>query len=237
MKHLIALVFGMATGAALAALVVYFATAGSSGFGELPSGGEEQIDLSFSAVPEDTILFTNDGESPIPPHPGKVLQLWEPTITETSTLVTTLRNKRGEHEGLGIKFSSLSEDTSVLNGEFLADSVWFVYLPGRGTMLIEQSENYWNFLRDIVAPAHWNSGDSWRGNWRGTITSGPDPLGYAIVHGGSGSFEDLEAEATESLAASAYSALRGPVAVEGHLVVTLPSGQTALNGTAQNASR
>ena len=229
MKHLIALILGAGTGGLIAAAALYLATGGAPQLSSLDGGSGEQIGLSFSAVAKDTILFTNDGESTIRPHPSRVLQLWEPTIMETSLLVTTLRNMRGEYVGLGIKFTSLSEKTRIINGELLADSVWHVYLPGRGTMLVEQSENYWNFVRDIVVPAHWNSGDSWRGSWRGTITVGPDPLGLAIVHGGSGALAGVTAEAAETLTASAYSAIEGPVALEGQLLVELPRGNGAMS--------
>ena len=40
--------------------------------------------------------------------------------------------------GLGIKFSSRSERTALLKGDAIVDSVWYVYLPGRGSLFIEQ---------------------------------------------------------------------------------------------------
>ena len=226
MKHLLGFVAGVGVGGLLAALVVFFIPSSQPALTPLDISDGGQIALDFSAVAEDTIMFTNDGESAFAPHPDRVLELWEPTITETTALVTTLRGPRGNTVGLGIKMVSLSEDSQILNGEFLADSVWYVYLPGRGTLLVEQSENYWEFMRDIVLPAHWSSGDSWRGNWRGTITSGPQPLGTARVHGGSGEFRGIEAEAIETLTDSAYSAIDGPVAVEGRLLLELPEEDT-----------
>ena len=229
MKHLIALVAGAAAGVALSVAVLLFIPSSQPGLSPLDVSRGAQISLDFSGVAEDAILFTNNGESTIPTHPNRVLELWEPTISESSTLVTTLRNARGERVGLGIKFVSLSEDTRILNGEVLADSIWYVYLPGRGTLLVEQSENYWTFLRDIVLPAHWSSNDSWRGNWRGTITSGPGPLGTARVYGGSGEFRNLKADAIETLTASAYSAIDGPVALEGRLLVELPQDGAAMS--------
>ena len=222
MKHVIAFLAGTAAGGILAVALVLLIPSTQPNLSPLDVSDGSQVGLNFSAVADEAILFTNNGESTIPTHPRRVLELWEPTIAETSALVTTLRNMRGEPVGLGIKFVSLSENTRILNGEMLADSIWYVYLPGRGTMLVEQSENYWTFMRDIVLPAHWNGDNSWRGNWRGTITSGPGPLGTAHVHGGSGEFRGLDAEAIETLTASAYSADDGPVALEGRLLVELP---------------
>lgn len=229
MKHLFALIAGLATGAVVSLALLLFVTPSQPGLSPLDVGGGAQISLDFSGVAEDAILITNNGDSTLPTHPYRVPELWEPTINESSVLVTTLQNTRGEPIGLGIKFVSLSEKTRVLNGEMLADSVWHVYLPGRGTLLVEQSENYWAFLRDIVLPAHWNSNDSWRGNWQGTITSGPGPYGTARVYGGSGEFRSLETEAIETLTASAFSAVDGPVALEGRLLVDLPEDDAALS--------
>ncbi len=222
MKYLLGFAAGFVLGGALAVAIVLFIPSSRPMLTPLDVSDGVQISLDFSAVADDTILFTNEGKSAIAPHPKGVMELWEPTITETSALVTTLRSMRGETVGIGIKFVSLSENSQILNGDLLADSVWFVYLPGRGTLLVEQSENYWEFMRDIVLPAHLSSADSWRGNWRGTITTGPEPLGTARVHGGSGVFRGVEAEAIETLTASAYSAVDGPVALEGRLLLEIP---------------
>ena len=96
-------------------------------------------------------------------------------------------------------------------------------MPGQGSLFVEQRENYWGYLREIVVPAYRSSGDSWRGNWNGTITSGPGALGTARVIGGSGEFADLETDGVESLSAKAYSVKHGPVAVDGTLAVELPA--------------
>jgi hypothetical protein len=229
MRHVLAFVLGIVAGGLLAIGFVFFVPASQPGLTPLDISDGEQIALDFSGVADEAILFTNDGESAMSPQPERVQQLWEPTITETSMLVTTLRNMRGEQSGIGIKFVSLSERTRILNGEVLADSIWYVYLPGKGTMLIEQSENYWDFMREIVIPAYWNSDDAWRGSWRGTTTAGPGALGTGRVYGGSGVFQDVEAEAIETLTAAAYSLATGPVALEGRLLVELPRDDSALS--------
>ena len=104
------------------------------------------------------------------------------------------------------------------------DSAWYLYLPARGTLLISQTENYWDYLREIVVPAHWDSGHAWKGDWRGTITSGPGESGTARVYGGSGAFDGMESDALETLAARAYSAEVGPVAMQGLLTIEIPDG-------------
>jgi hypothetical protein len=181
------------------------------------------VDLTFSAVPGEGILFTNNGESVIAPSPDRVVDLWEPAIADTTVFVTTLLDSRGNLSGIGIKSSTKSEATQILYGKALVSSIWHIYLPGQGTLVVDQVENYWTYLREIVIPARWSSGDSWRGSFHGITTSGPGALGTARVSGGSGRFAGLTSEAVESVTAKAYSSVDGPVSMNGNLTVTMPA--------------
>ena len=229
MKYLVSLFVGMLAGVAIFFAFLYlnpFTTRNS--LSPLSVTDNDLIALNYSAVGTDALLYTNNGESQIAPHPAKVLQLWEPPIRNTDAMATVLFDSRNQRAGIGVKFSSDSERTSILSGKMIVDSVWHIYLPGRGSLFVEQSENYWSYLRDIVIPAHWNSGDNWRGIWNGNITDGPGALGTAKVIGGSGDFLGLETEAVESLAAKAYTVAAGPVAMSGELVIELPRPDTAI---------
>ncbi|NNC77517.1 MAG: hypothetical protein HKN77_06090 [Woeseiaceae bacterium] len=238
MKYLVALIMGIATGGAVAFGLLYFNPfMSTSNVSPIMVSDRQQFSLNYSAVAKHAIAYTNNGESRIAPHPGKILQLWEPPIRQTSALVVKLHDARNNPVGIGIKMSSNSERTRVLNGEALADSVWHVFLPNEGTLLIAQTENYWNFLRDIVVPAHWNSGNGWKGNWHGTLTNGPGALGTAVVHGNSGIYAGLESEAIELITAKAYSSTAGPVAMTGQLIVELPAAGDELTATSTRTSR
>ena len=238
MKYLVAFVVGIAAGGIVALSLLYFNPfMAQAALTPLAVSGQQQISLNFSAVPKHAIAYTNDGESRIAPYPDKILQLWEPPIRQTDVLVTRLLDARNQPAGIGIKFTSKSEDTRILNGEALADSVWYVFLPRQGTLLVAQTENYWGYLRDIVVPAHWSSGNGWKGNWHGTMTSGPGALGTARVHGGSGRFRGIEAEAIETLTAKAYSTTDGPVAMNGQIIVELPAGGDEMTARTPNTSR
>lgn len=227
MKYFFSLLVGMAVGvAAFFALLYYNPLTSQNSLSPLSVSDKELISLNYSAVAADALIYTNDGESRAAPHPAKVLQLWEPPIRSTDAMATVLADSRNQEVGLGIKFSSDSERTNILNGEAIVDSVWHIYLPGRGSLFVEQSENYWGYLREIVLPAHWSSGDNWRGIWNGNITVGPGALGTARVIGGSGEFSGLETEGVESLAAKAYSVEQGPVAISGELVIEIPRQQS-----------
>lgn len=225
-KHLLALLVGAMLGiVGLLAFMYYNPMTNAFNLSPLAVTDNEVIRLNYSAVAQDALIYTNDGESQVAPHPPKVLQLWEPTVRLTTAMVTVLADSRGLVAGFGVKFSSRSERTSILDGEVLMDSVWHVYLPERGSLFVEQSENYWNFIRDIVVPARWSSGDNWRGTWRGNTTFGPGALGTAWVAGGSGQFLDMDTEAVEALSAKAYSVEHGPVAMTGELAIEIPPNE------------
>ena len=224
MKYLISLVVGMVVGAAaFLALLYYNPMTSQNKLSPLSVSDNDVITFNYSAVATDALVFTNDGKSTVAPYPSKVQQLWEPTVRLTDTMATVLRDSRNQPVAIGIKFSSRSESTRILNGKAIIDSAWHIYVPGQGSLFVEQRENYWGYLREIVVPAYRSSGDSWRGNWNGTITSGPGALGTARVIGGSGEFADLEPAGVESLSAKAYSVKHGPVAVDGTLADELPA--------------
>ncbi len=226
MKYLISVFVGMVTGAALFVLCLYYNPfVGNLSISPLAISDLDLVELSYSLVPSDSIVFTNDGESHVKTHPAKVLQLWEPTVSRTRGFATILTNSRGEPAGLGVKFSSDAEETALIRGEVLVHSVWHIYLPDRGTIFIDQTENFWPYVHDIVIPARLSSGDNWRGSWHGVVSSGPGALGTARVTGNTGVLSGTEAEAVESITARAYSAITGPVGMTGNLTIALPREQ------------
>ena len=223
MKFLVALLLGFVVGIGGALVGVYF-----NPFGErvsvspLAVSQDRTLNLGFTAVPSEGILYTNNGEQSTPPFPEKTLELWEPTIRSTRVAVVELYNGRGLPIGIGVKFSSDSEATDVLNAKALVDSAWHIYLPGSGSLFVGQQENYWSYLRDIVTKTRWGSEKDWRGAWSSVMTAGPNAIGTGNVMGGSGEFAELQSEAIETLAAQAYSAERGPVSMDGNLTINLP---------------
>jgi hypothetical protein len=223
MKYLIALFLGLSVGAAVLVIaLIYNPFNATAGLSPLSVSNSELITLSFSGVPSEAIMFTNDGESRLKPFPEKVQQLWEAPVRLSSMMVTAMRDARGGTAGIGIKFSSLSESTRLLQGEAMVDSAWYIYLPGRGSLFIEQTENHWQFVREVMVPAYRSSANSWKGTWIGDLTAGPGALRTATATGGAGSLQGLKMEAVESLLAQAYSLESGPVAAEGRLLIELP---------------
>jgi hypothetical protein len=222
MKYLISLLVGTLLGATLFLLGLYYNPfVGQASVSPLAVSDTPVIDLIYSAVPGESILYTNNGESTIAPFPDRVGELWEPAIVDTSAWVTELRSSRGEWVGIGIKFSSPSEQTRIVHGEAMANSVWHIYLPEKGTFLIDQTENYWTYLRDVVIPAYWSSSDNWRGTYHSIMTNGPGSLGTARLTGGSGMYADLISEAVESRTARGYSSTVGPISMSGSLSVAI----------------
>lgn len=228
MKYAVSLLAGVFTGAALA-IFVFLMNPFTSSVELSPLAVSENplMILKYSAVPDDALLYTNDGESRARPQPAGVQLLWEPTIEHTSIAVVAMNDVRGNPAGFGVKFASLSESTDLFKGEANIDSVWHVYLPGQGSLFVGQRENYFDYLRDIVIPAEWSASKTWKGQWRKNLTSGPGVLGTAAVAGGSGVFRGLQFAAVETYAATAYSANSGPVAMDGELAIELPRQSAA----------
>ena len=223
MKYLVALLLGVVVGAALFVVgLVYNPFATTDGISTLSLTQNEKVLLTYNSVASDSIIYTNNGESRIRPHPDKVLQLWEAPIRKTAIMATVLRDGRNRPAGLGIKISSWSESTDVLNSEAIVDSTWHVVLPRRGSFFFAQRENRWGYLRDIVVRAYRNSGNSWKGVWNGNLTAGPGALRTASVSGSTGEFADLEMLGVESLTVKAWSAEQGEIAAEGTLIIELP---------------
>ena len=144
MKYLVSLIVGFLFGAALFVAAFYYNPfVGQSTLSPLAVSDAQLSSLSYSAVVGESILFTNDGESIGQPHPNKVAELWEPTIVDTQLRVVSLLDSRGVPAGVGIKMSSPSERSSLIKSEILVNSVWHLYMPGRGTLAIDQTESFW----------------------------------------------------------------------------------------------
>lgn len=228
MKYLASILLGVIVGAVLFVLGMYFNPfAEQLTVSPLSVSSDEQLELTFTAVPGDMILYTDHGESRIRTHPNRVAELWEATIVDTRIFVTVLNDARGDQAGIGIKFLTDSEQTSLINSNILVNSAWHIYLPGEGTLFIDQIEDYWSYLREIVVPARWSSGDAWRGQFVRIMTQGPLALGTARVTGGTGVFAGESGEAVETLTARAYSVTGGLVSATGRLTISLPQSEAA----------
>jgi hypothetical protein len=221
-KYIAGFVLGIVLGALATVSLLYFnPLAARNPLSPLSVSNNEILSLGYSAVPTDSIVYTNNGESRILPYPEKVRELWEAPIRHSEVLVTVVKDSRNNPAGIGIKFSSDSEKTRLINGEALVDSAWHIHLVERGSLFVEQTENHWNFIRQIMVPAHWSSANHWKGVWNGNLTVGPGALGTAAVFGGTGEFAGLESEAVEAVSATAYSVSQGPVAMEGRLTIDI----------------
>ncbi len=228
MKYLISLLVGLIFGVALFALALLFNPfVGRQELSPLSVSDDEVAILSYSAVSTDLLLYTSDADSITQLHPAEAADLWEPAIRDSELLIASLTNGRGMPAGIGVKISTSAESTRVLHSEAIANSVWFVYMPDRGAVVVYQQENYWAYIRDIVIPAWRSSSDSWKGVWSRNMTSGPGALGTARVIGLSGQFAGLESVAVESLNARAYSMQQGPVSITGSLSIEIPNAESS----------
>ena len=224
MKSLITLLSGFVVGVGLLLAGFYFNPLSRiESVSSLAVSKMQLYELSYSLRSSDALLLTNDGQSSLKPYPVKVQELWEPAIKNTRALVTVLSNVRHEPVGIGIKFSSDSEESKLLNAKALMNSTWHIYTRNIGSAFIEQTDNNWAYLRDVVIPARFSRDNRWQGTWSGTITEGPNALGTARVTGGTGALVGREAEAEEFLHAREYSVDTGPVDVTARLTIAIPT--------------
>ena len=223
MKYAASLFAGLVLGAVMFLLGLYLNPfMGQATVSPLAVTDRQVMDLSYSAVPANGILYTDHGESVVTPHPDRVAELWEPTVVDTSVFVTELFDGRSNFAGIGIKYLSKSEQTELIKGEALANSVWHIFLPGQGTIMIDQTENFWSYIRDVVIPARTSSDDNWVGSFHSVTTSGPGALGTARLTGGSEVFAGLTSESVEAITVRGYSSASGPVSMDGNLTIELP---------------
>jgi len=223
MKYVVAFVVGLATGALLFALLLYLNPLASRPIiSPLSVVDGRTLEFAFHAGTAEALAITGSGPAETAEHPSGIQPLWEPTLRHTRILVTEFRNSRGQPAGLGIEFSTVAEETGLLNGVYPVASAWHVYLTGRGGLMVGQTENHWPLIRDVRLPARFSAADSWRGTWIGILTRGPNAIGTGRVAGGTGSLSGVDGEAVESVDARAWSAERGPVDVTGRLSLAFP---------------
>ena len=229
MKYLVALLAGIACGAILFVLLIYYnPLARRPALSPLAVSSTGQMELAFAAGSRELIAATGSGLTSAVPQPERIQQLWEPAVEDTTVVVAMLRNSRGQPAGLGIKFATVAEQPGILNGVYPVTSAWHVWLVGRGGLMVDQTENRWSLLREIALPARVSSADSWRGSYYGVLTDGPNALRTGRVTGGSGSLRGAQGEAVEAISVRAWSVAEGPVAMEGRLTIALdPAAEAA----------
>ena len=115
MKYVISLLLGAALGAVLFLIaILYNPLLESQPISPLTVTDARTAVFSYSAVPTDNLVLTNDGLDRRDPWPEDVLQLWERPIRQSEVMATVLYDARSQPTGLGIKFSSVSEHTQLL---------------------------------------------------------------------------------------------------------------------------
>lgn len=222
MKYLLVLLAGLASGVLLFALLLYAnPLVESRATPPITVTGKGEFALGYTATPMGSIAWVDNGESSVRPRPPLIKELEEPAIEDTLLIVTLLQNSRGMPAGFGVKFLSPAEETGLLRGVYPMQSAWHIWLLDRGGLMIDQTENHYFYLRDVVLQAHLDSGDNWRGSWFGVLTDGPNQFGTARVSGGSGSLSGVEGKAAETVTAKAYSAASGPASIDGRITISL----------------
>lgn len=224
MRFLRALIPGFVVGVLLFLAGFYFNPFSSESLlSPLSVSQSRLVEYSYSRNPKDMLVLTNDGDSLVAPSPAKVQELWEPAVEDTEALVAILHDTTGKPAGIGIRISSWSDDTDLLDARLSKNSDWHIFVPEHGTAFVEQTEDLWPYLRNVVIPGQVKR--EWQGMWYGSVTGGPNALRTARVNGGSGQMQDLRSEAVEFFQVEHYSAEAGPIKSVGRLTLELDNGE------------
>ena len=182
MNYAVSLLLGLVVGVALfgLTLMLYNPFIADRGISPLSVSSSELVALNYSAMyrPTQSLLH-------------KRWRLVTKTVSRKSPAVMGGTNSQDQRDGdrnagwaqsdggHRHKILVFFRTNELLKGDALVDSVWYVYLPERGSLFMQQSENYWPFLRDVGWPA-FRSGENWKGSWIGDLTAGPGVLGTAL---------------------------------------------------------
>ena len=171
----------------------------------ISANSSQALDLRFGSHVSDALAYTNGGFDELPVRPAGIGELWHPTLNGAHAAVHALENSHGAVVGVGVKFLAPSERSRLLTGDILVDSSWNVLLPGTGSFFVDQTENYWPFLRSVALPAMRAEDKRWQGDFETDLTVGPAPTLEGRMIGASGVLRGHRGEAREALAASGYS--------------------------------
>lgn len=221
MKYVLSLLAGVLCGAVIVILALYYNPLVQENT-RVPLAAAPGASVEvFYGTAGDTVARTGPADGLLAAVPASAETLWEPALAWTEARLLLLRDVDGRALGFGVRFAALDSATRPLTGELLANSVWNLHLPGRGSLWVDGVDNLWPLARHVLVPA-WRADDgAWQGSFDGDITVGPRPSRVAVMTGGAGVFAGTRGEARESLSVEALSLRDGRLAAEGSLLVAI----------------
>ena len=173
--------------------------------------------LKYSFNPKDILFFADKEKYINKLDPNILNKLNEPALKNTRIIFLPLYDNNNNLEGFGIKISSDSKKTNLLSSQTLANSLWHIYLPKKGSFIFHETENFWPYIKNIIIPAHLDKNNNWHGIYRFITTEGPNLDGSGNTIGGHGIFKSKRGFSQESAEITAYSIENGPTIKIGNL--------------------
>ncbi|MEM7278861.1 MAG: hypothetical protein AAF385_12120, partial [Pseudomonadota bacterium] len=205
MKALIGLLLGFVAGVVLVLAALYYAPFNSSNERvPIANEGPGILQLQTGSHLGGAVAYTNSGLERLPVSPANIEQLLYPANRGAHMAVHAMRNEQGEIVGLGVKMFAWSDESRLLFGKVLSNSVWNVMLPGTGSYFVAETENYWPFVKNVALPAWQASDTGWQGDFTEDTTVGPLGTTEGIMMGGNGVLRGQRGTAKESLSISDY---------------------------------
>ncbi|HEU4616998.1 MAG TPA: hypothetical protein VFV10_03115 [Gammaproteobacteria bacterium] len=219
MKYFLATLAGIAAGAVLAAVCLYYNPLTTRAAAALE---EPSATLQYALPEGDLIATTHSRRLPFSLEPPGIDSLWERTVRSAALSVLSLHAADGGL-ALATRLTRPSEATDLLLRGAILDDYWLVTMPGAGSLFVHDLNNVWPALRENGVRVSL-LGRSWRGPSDYATTVGPEaPRGPGLVLGGTGRFAGVVGEAAERYRLSRYSRARGAEQLTGELLLDLPA--------------
>ncbi|MFD7408625.1 hypothetical protein ACFV7R_39650 [Streptomyces sp. NPDC059866] len=150
----------------------------------------------FAEVPKDGVFETHRGDLPLAVFPEGIAKFTEPRLQKAFALGGKLRDKNGEVVGFSTEIEEVLPETDFESGKLLTHTVWTLFFPGRGTIVLDQIENSSEVATKVFKPAL-ESGEPWTGTLNAVTTAGPRADGKGVILGGTGEFAGIRGSGIE----------------------------------------
>ncbi|MEU2062434.1 hypothetical protein [Streptomyces sp. NPDC013455] len=161
------------------------------------AAGPGWIEESFYAeVPEDGVFETHRGDLPLGVFPEGIAKFTEPRLQKAFALGGKIRDKHGEVVGFATEIEEVLPETDFETGKLLTHTVWTLFFPGRGSLVLDQIENSSEVAAKVFKPA-FDSGEPWTGSLEAETTAGPRSDGKGVILGGTGEFAGVRGTGVE----------------------------------------
>ncbi|MFI2760666.1 hypothetical protein ACH5A3_17575 [Streptomyces echinatus] len=159
--------------------------------------GARWVEESFFAeVPKDGVFETHRGDLPLAVFPEGIAKFTEPNLQKAFALGGKLRDKKGTVVGFSTEIEEVLPETDFESGKLLTHTVWTLFFPGRGTIVLDQIENSSEVATKVFKPA-FESGQPWTGALNAVTTAGPSKDGKGVILGGTGDFAGIRGTGAE----------------------------------------